>query len=74
MKLLEVVREFASQFIDAGHDQLEVCTVLKTRILADLLVVLVTGKMHSQDRVVVIRAGEFGCSVRNQYLDELIHV
>ena len=74
MKRREIVRQFATQLINTGHDQLPMSAILQPCILANLFVVLVACEMHSQNRVIVIGTGEFRCRIRNQHLDQLFHV
>jgi hypothetical protein len=58
VKSWQIIGQFTTQFINPRDDQLPMGTVLKSRILADLLVVLIPGEMHSENRVVVIGAGK----------------
>src|SRR5262249_40014342 len=70
----KVVGQFSTEFVDAGHDQFPVGAVFQTCVFADLLVVLVTGKVHAKDRVVVVGAGKFGGGIGDQHLDQLFDV
>src|SRR5260370_1721759 len=74
MKFLEIVRKLTAKFINARNDQLPMSPVFESRVFADLLVVLVSGKVHAQDRVVVVCAGELRRGVGDQHLDKLLHI
>src|SRR5216117_193782 len=52
------VRIFTTQFVDTRHDQLPMGAILQACVLADLLVVFVSGKVHAKDGVVIIGAGK----------------
>ena len=70
----KVIRQFTTQLVNARYYQLPMGSVFETSVFTDLLVILVPGKMHSQDCVVVIGAGKFGGCIGNQHLDQLLHI
>src|SRR5262249_32202310 len=74
VKLPQIVRKIPAELVDPRHNQLPVCPVLQPRILADFLVVLMSCKVHAQDRVIVIRTRKLGRCVGYQHLDELVDV
>src|SRR5947199_269034 len=49
-----IIRKRPTQFVNTRCNQLEMGTVLKTRILTNLFVVLMTRQVHAQNRVVII--------------------
>ena len=74
MKGGQVIGQFAAQLVNAGNDQLPVSAIFKARIFADLFVILVSRQMHAQNRVVVVGAGEFCRGIRDQHLDQFVHI
>src|SRR5205814_9677278 len=50
----DVVGNRPAELVDPRRDELEVGPVLQARVLANLLVVLLAGQVHAEDRVVVV--------------------
>src|SRR5260370_9240867 len=49
-------------------------SIFQPRIFADFFIVLVPGKVHAQDGVVVVCAGKFRRGLGDEHLDELVDI
>src|SRR5579872_3165767 len=64
----------SAEFVDSGHDQLPMRTILQASIFADFLIVFITRQIHSENRVVVICTREFGGGIGDKHLNQFFDI